>query len=123
MQNRYSRRRIARERSHAIIAVQTPRARIYFLLLALLALTIQILVIQTHIHIPQSAGQPQIVSHQGVLERVRTRRQGLRGSGSVRTAFLVRGAAATAARAGRLSAAARADGAAAAVCVHGQLPH
>jgi hypothetical protein len=63
MQNRYSRRRIARERSHAVSAGQTPHAaRIYFLLLALLALAIQILVIQTHIHIPQSAGLPQTVS-------------------------------------------------------------
>jgi hypothetical protein len=62
MQNRYSRRRIARERSHPVGAGQTPHARICFLLLALLALTIQILVIQTHIHIPQSAGQPQTVS-------------------------------------------------------------
>jgi hypothetical protein len=62
MHNRYSRRRIARERSHAVIAGQTPHARICFLLLALLALTIQILVIQTHIHIPQSVGQPQTVS-------------------------------------------------------------
>lgn len=62
MQNRYSRRRIARVRSHAISAGQTPHARIYFLLLALLALTIQILVVQTHIHIPQTAGRLQTVS-------------------------------------------------------------
>ena len=62
MPNRYSRRRMARERSHAVIARWAPHTRISFLVLALLALTIQSLVVQTHIHIPQRAGQPQTVS-------------------------------------------------------------
>ena len=62
MQNRYARRRIASERSRAVMAGEAHHARIYVLLLALLALTIQSLVVQTHIHIPQAAGLPQTVS-------------------------------------------------------------
>lgn len=62
MQNRYTRRRIASEHSRPVIAGPAPHTRIFFLLLGLLALTIQILVVQTHIHIPQAAGLPQTVS-------------------------------------------------------------
>ena len=62
MPNRYSRRRMVRERSQAVIARWAPHTRISFLMLALLALTIQSLVIQTHIHIPQAAGRAQTVS-------------------------------------------------------------
>lgn len=62
MQNRYTRRRIASDRSRAIVAGVTPHSPISFLLLGLLALTIQILVVQTHIHIPQTAGVAQTVS-------------------------------------------------------------
>ena len=62
MQNRYTRRRISSEHSRAVIAGQASHSRILFLLLGLLALAIQILVVQTHIHIPQAAGLPQTVS-------------------------------------------------------------
>ncbi|MEA2823577.1 MAG: hypothetical protein QOF03_59 [Alphaproteobacteria bacterium] len=62
MQNRYNRRRIASDRSRAVIADAVSHSRILFLLLGLLALAIQILVVQTHIHIPQAAGLPQTVS-------------------------------------------------------------
>ncbi len=62
MQNRNTRRSVARERSRAVIARGPPRSRISFLLLALLAVTIQALVVQTHIHIPQGADRPQTVS-------------------------------------------------------------
>jgi len=79
MQNRYTRRSVARERSRAVIAREPLRSRISFLLLALLALTIQSLVVQTHIHIPQTAGLPQTVS-------VTTLAQSLVSSAAVQTA-------------------------------------
>ena len=80
MQNRYTRRSVARERARAVIAREPPRSRISFLLLALLALTIQSLVVQTHIHIPQTAGLPQTVSVTTTLA------QSLVSSASVQTA-------------------------------------
>ena len=79
MQNRYNRRRIASDRSRAVSADATSHSRILFLLLGLLALTIQILVVQTHIHIPQAAGLPQTVS-------VTTLAQALISGASVQTA-------------------------------------
>ena len=50
------------ESAQAMIVRQPPLPRMLFVLLAVVALMIQILVVQTHIHIPQTAGRLQTVS-------------------------------------------------------------
>ena len=60
IENRHVRRSLARTRASA---TRTHRPSFWGLaLLALLALTIQSFVVQTHIHIPQAAGRAQTVS-------------------------------------------------------------
>jgi hypothetical protein len=51
LENRHCRRRIAREGLRAHMATPPSASRVFFVLLALLALTIQTLVVQSHIHI------------------------------------------------------------------------
>jgi hypothetical protein len=60
--NRHNRRNAVREPAQAMIVRQPPLPRMLCVLLAVVALMIQILVVQTHIHIPQTAGRLQTVS-------------------------------------------------------------
>jgi len=61
--NRHSRRSAARKTTSAVNAShQTRYSRVLVVLLAFVALIIQTLVVQTHIHIPQGAGKVQSVS-------------------------------------------------------------
>jgi hypothetical protein len=62
IENRHSRRKAVRKPAQAVIVRQPPLPRMLFVLLAVVALMIQILVVQTHIHIPQTAGRLQTVS-------------------------------------------------------------
>ena len=58
----HQRRRLTRSASVALLAWPNTSVRLLYLLMAIAALAIQILVVQTHIHIPQSGGQFQTVS-------------------------------------------------------------
>jgi hypothetical protein len=62
IENRHNRRKTVRKPARAVIVRQPPLPRVLFILLAVVALIIQILVVQTHIHIPQTAGRLQTVS-------------------------------------------------------------
>jgi hypothetical protein len=57
--NRHERRNAARKTTGANASHETPRSRILLILLALVALTIQTLVIQSHVHGPQAASRVQ----------------------------------------------------------------
>lgn len=59
IENRHSRRKALRVRA-TVTTLRHPS--MLFGLLAIVALLVQILVVQTHIHIPQTAGRPQTVS-------------------------------------------------------------
>ena len=61
--NRHAKRSAARKTTSAANAShETPRSRILMILLAFVALTIQTLVVQSHIHIRQAASKVQSVS-------------------------------------------------------------
>ena len=62
IESRHNRRKTVRACARAVIVRQPPLPRVLFILLAVVALMIQILVVQTHIHIPQTAGRLQTVS-------------------------------------------------------------
>jgi len=56
IENRHMRRVAARERFYAVAARRAGISQVLLALLALLALTFQALVVQTHVHNPQAAG-------------------------------------------------------------------
>lgn len=62
IENRQSRRIVRRVRACAVSRLRFSASHLYMILLAFLALTIQNLVVQTHIHIPQEGGRVQTVS-------------------------------------------------------------
>jgi hypothetical protein len=62
IENRHIRRKAVRERACATAVGQPHHSRVLFVLLAVVALAIQILVVQTHIHIPQASGRSTSVS-------------------------------------------------------------
>ena len=60
-ENRYMRRSLAHERAHAGSASRATFSHLRFLLLAFLAVAIQIFVVQTHVHVPPG-GSPAFAS-------------------------------------------------------------
>jgi hypothetical protein len=71
-QNRHSRRKAAQERGLSAPVDQSTLSRLLFILLAIMALAIQILVVQTHIHIPQTLGRSASVSIVTVAQTLMT---------------------------------------------------
>jgi hypothetical protein len=53
-QERHNKRRIGHHSPTVFVAARAPALRLFFVLLGLLALTVQSLVVQTHIHVGQS---------------------------------------------------------------------
>jgi len=68
--NRHHRRKAARERVEAMIVRHAPAHLVLFILLTAIALAVQILVVQTHIHIPQAAGRSASVSIMTVAQNL-----------------------------------------------------
>ena len=62
IENRHSRRKAAHQCASAVPVGQPSLPRALFVLLAIVAMAIQILVVQAHIHIPQAAGRSASVS-------------------------------------------------------------
>jgi hypothetical protein len=61
-ENRHTRRTASRKRLGTSILRPSRADHLFLLLLALVALATQVLVVQTHIHIPQAAGKTQSIS-------------------------------------------------------------
>ena len=62
IENRQARRSLRSERARAVSRLRPSAPHLLTILIAFLALTIQNLVVQTHIHIPQMGGRVQTVS-------------------------------------------------------------
>ena len=72
IENRHNRRKAVRERACAVAVSNASLPRVLFVLLAVVAMAIQILIVQAHIHIPQATGHSTSVSIVTVAKSILT---------------------------------------------------